>query len=333
MPVLDLEIWNDNEIIRHSFYKKSMSCPYVIMDRSAINHRTKRNTLLQEGLRRIRNMDQNISSDEWREVLSIFANTMRVSGYSQKVRYDTIKGIIARYKQTEEEITAGTRQRYRSGDIIRQQKDSKLGQSTNTWFLRGGTTCTLTVQCTPGSKLKTLVCNRIGSRPGPGGGLTRVIEESGESVMLGLKKSDPFSDNVCPFPNKCSTDSKTDCTRSRCIYEIQCNICMDAIPGKRTVYTGTTGCSLHKRLGEHMSAVNQSDMKNAIAKHMYNEHRNMSPNVTTSILGTQRFNLQRYVAESLLIEKSTKNPENIVMNSKGEWGRQKLTRIALLDNT
>ena len=32
-------------------------------------------------------------------------------------------------------------------------------------------------------------------------------------------------------------------------------------------------------------------------------------------------------------EKSTKNPENIVMNSKGEWGRQKLTRIALLDNT
>ena len=99
------------------------------------------------------------------------------------------------------------------------------------------------------------------------------------------------------------------------------------------MYTGTTGCSLHKRLGEHMSAVNQSDMKNAIAKHMYNEHRNMSPNITTSIQGTQRFNLQRYVAESLLIEKSTKNPENIVMNSKGEWGRQKLTRIALLDNT
>ena len=178
-----------------------------------------------------------------------------------------------------------------------------------------------------------MVSNRIGSRPGPGGGLTRVIEESGESVMSGLRKSDPFSDNVCPFQNKCSTDSKTDCTRSRCIYEIQCNICIDAIPGKRTVYTGTTGCSLHKRLGEHMSAVSQSDMKNAIAKHMYNEHRNMSPNITTSILGTQRFNLQRYVAESLLIEKSTKNPENIVMNSKGEWGRQKLTRIGLLDNT
>ena len=133
------------------------------------------------------------------------------SGYSQKARYDIIKGIIARYKQTEEEITAGTRQRYRSGDIIRQQKDSRLGQSTNTWFLRGGTTCTLTVHCTPGSKLKTLVCNRIGSRPGPGGGLTRIIEESGESVMSGLKKSDPFSDIVCPFLNKCSTDSKTDC--------------------------------------------------------------------------------------------------------------------------
>ena len=43
---------------------------------------------------------------------------MRVSGYSQKVRYDIIKGIIARYKQTEEEITAGTRQIYCSGDLF-----------------------------------------------------------------------------------------------------------------------------------------------------------------------------------------------------------------------
>ena len=66
---------------------------------------------------------------------------------------------------------------------------------------------------------------------------------------------------------------------------------MEAIPGKRTVYTGTTGCSLHKRLGEHMSAVSQSDMKNAIAKHMYNEHKNMSSNITASTLGPQGFNL------------------------------------------
>ena len=73
-----------------------------------------------------------------------------------------------------------------------------------------------------------------------------------------------------------------------------------------------------------MSAVNQSDMKNAIAKHMYNEHRNMSPDITTYILGTQRYNLQRYVAESVLIEKSTKLPETTVMNSKEVWGRQKL---------
>ena len=74
-------------------------------------------------------------------------------------------------------------------------------------------------------------------------------------------------------------------------------------------------------------------MSNALAKHMFNVHRGMSPNITTTILGTHRYNLQRYVAESLFIEKSTKTTQNIVMNSKGEWGRQKLTRVALLDNT
>ena len=41
MPVLDLEIWNDKDTIRHSFYRKSMSCPYVILERSGINKRTK----------------------------------------------------------------------------------------------------------------------------------------------------------------------------------------------------------------------------------------------------------------------------------------------------
>ena len=151
--------------------------------------------------------------------------------------------------------------------------------------------------------------------------------------MSGLRKPDPFSSNVCPFPNTCSADSKTDCTRSRCVYQIQCNICNTAIPGTYTMYTGTTGCSLHKRLGEHISSVNRADMSNALAKHMFNVHRGMSPNITTTILGTHRYNLQRYVAESLFIEKSTKTTQNIVMNSKGEWGRQKLTRVALLDNT
>ena len=73
--------------------------------------------------------------------------------------------------------------------------------------------------------------------------------------------------------------------------------------------------------------------KNALAKHMTNEHPNEEPKFEAKIIDSQKFNLHRYVSESLHIEETTKDKEVKVLNSKAEWGRQKLTRIHLWDNT
>ena len=70
MPVLDLVVWIDSDKIRHSFYKKPMACPFLILERSAIPNKIKRDTLLQEGLRRLRNMDINISEIEKTQVMT-----------------------------------------------------------------------------------------------------------------------------------------------------------------------------------------------------------------------------------------------------------------------
>ena len=78
------------------------------------------------------------------------------------------------------------------------------------------------------------------------------------------------------------------------------------------------------------------DQKNALAKHLARCHPGVPPDITNfsaSIIDRQKYNLQRYISESLHIEKLTKIPEIQVMNSKGEWGRQKLTRIKFIDNT
>ena len=48
---------------------------------------------------------------------------------------------------------------------------------------------------------------------------------------------------------------------------------------------------------------------------------------STMVLDRQKFNMQRYISESLYIESSTKEEGTLVMNSKSEWGRQKLTRM------
>ncbi len=44
--------------------------------------------------------------------------------------------------------------------------------------------------------------------------------------------------------------------------------------------------------------------------------------------------MQRYISESLYIESSTKEKhEKHEKHEKSEWGRQKLTRIKIVDNT
>ena len=258
---------------------------------------------------------------------------MRISGYCYTTRLDTIKGILARMVQIEELITDGTRQKYRDGKTIRDQKDNRLGKSTNTWFLKSGATSTLNVQCTPGASLKARVQKVMEKLRGPDNGLTKVIEESGISVMSGLKVSDPYQNMGCQYPEKCSADGQTDCSVSRCVYLIQCMKCKVILPNKKVLYTGTTGCTLHKRLTEHEKAVQRKQTDNALAKHMRLKHPGEAPQFSTSILDKQRYNLQRYVSESLYIEKYTLTENIEVMNSKTEWGRQKLTRIAIVDNT
>ena len=269
-------------------------------------------------------------------MLSQFANTMRVSGYNYWTRYSIIWGIVMRQRQVELEIREGTRQRFRSGREIRDQKENRPDQAPNTWFLRGSNTCTLNVQCTPNSALKNTVQSAIGKHQGPDGGTTMVIEDSGTSVMSGLRRPDPFLSNTCQYQTRCYADENTDCNQNRCVYRILCNICGVSVPYKPSAYTGTTGCSLHKRLTEHHDATVRNDQKNALAKHLARYHPGVIPSNLTfsaSIIDRQKYNLQRYISESLQIEKLTKIPEMMVMNSKGEWGRQKLTRIKFTDNT
>ena len=96
MPVLDLKIWISEyegiPQISHTFYRKPVSSPYTILKRSAVSESVKRSTIFQEGLRRL----LHISSDQpWAESvkhLNEYSNCLRLSGYSEAERYQTIRG-------------------------------------------------------------------------------------------------------------------------------------------------------------------------------------------------------------------------------------------------
>ena len=124
MIVLNLDIWVECNIVRHGFYKKPISNNFTILKRSAISKSTKCNTTFMEAYRRIINCDELTSWSEIVKHLSIFSNTMRISGYSKHKRYHSIKGAIARYCEIKHEIKVGICESlYRNGDMIRQAKE------------------------------------------------------------------------------------------------------------------------------------------------------------------------------------------------------------------
>ena len=55
MPLLDLQVMVKNNKILFKFFKKSMSSKYVMMQSSAMPMKIKRNALVQEVIRRLRN--------------------------------------------------------------------------------------------------------------------------------------------------------------------------------------------------------------------------------------------------------------------------------------
>ena len=104
MPVLDIQTWVDKDHfniqqIHHTFYKKEVASIYTILSRSAISNQTKRATNLQEGLRRLQNVSPNLPWAEKAKVLSSFSNMLYISGYSEKYRFNIIKGAILRHKE------------------------------------------------------------------------------------------------------------------------------------------------------------------------------------------------------------------------------------------
>ena len=190
-------------MIRHSFFKKEVASNKVIMYRSAVSIRTKRDTLFQEGLRRLRHMDDSCTVEEVNHVMAEFCYNMMVSGYSVGTRMDIVNGVMERKDKVEEEIRAGTRIRFRNMSEIDQMREKDLNKHRNTWYLIGGATGVLFVPATPDSELCKMVRQGIGKLKCPDGGLTKVVEAGGASILAGLAKADPFRVLRCPFEEVC----------------------------------------------------------------------------------------------------------------------------------
>ena len=332
LPVLDLDMFMTGEGVEFSFYQKPMNSPFCNMYRSALAAKTKRDSLFQEGLRRLRNMSQGISHLERCSIMDRFMNTVRVSGYDARYRVTLLKGILDRQKQLETEFESGEKQRYRSRQQIKDQKSAKLGKYPDTWFIKGDVGNTLKVPFTPGGKLKDMIGRKLSARglTTADGCLTKVVELAGKSITSGLAKMENFGgDTGCHMgPQKCLIASDADCRINRAIYNIICQNCEGNPSAKVARYVGTTGRTIHARSLEHIQAIESRSTKNPMSKHQQNAHPDHPASFRTEILaGGIRFNLDRFISEALHIENARRDVSTDILNQRSEWGQAGLPRM------
>ena len=78
----------------------------------------------------MRHIDGKVTIEEKNNILSEFMNSLRISGYNEEFRYNMMKGILEREIECEMLISKGERVRYRSGDQIRNQKNTNWDHQT-----------------------------------------------------------------------------------------------------------------------------------------------------------------------------------------------------------
>merc|ERR1711954_521603 len=250
---------------------------------------------------------------------------MRKSGYGPTYREDILRGAIRRDLEFRNKPV-----RYRDGTTIRQHKKENDLKYLNTWFLRGTNTSVIKVQATPGGTLASRVRSRLRGQLAPDGGTTLVVEAAGKPLTAGLKRPDPGLSKGCPFRDKCLVDDRSSCWGSKIVYKLSCNLCPAS-------YLGTSGHSSHKRRREHQEALRLGNEAYAIVKHFKVKHQDWEHGSTdpfkfTVLRGPNiQGNLQRYLGEALEIREAVDKGHEL-LNSRGEWGRVQLKRLALVSD-
>ena len=86
LPTLDCAIWIDEDnVIHHTYFQKSMKTPFVIMERSGMSYHQKFQILSNELVRRLSNVKiETIPHHEVIQIIEQFINELKTSGYSLK---------------------------------------------------------------------------------------------------------------------------------------------------------------------------------------------------------------------------------------------------------
>ena len=147
VPILDLNVrmeWHEEEVegvglvrmqqIVWRFYQKPMNSPYVIMAASAMPQKVKITTMVQEVIRRMRNMNKWVEKDEIDDELTLFCVKMKMSGYGESVRREVLLSGIKGFERMKRNHVEGKRNLYRKQEEGKELRWARKIHGKESWF-------------------------------------------------------------------------------------------------------------------------------------------------------------------------------------------------------
>ena len=325
MPLLDLGISVKNNKVEYQFYRKEMASQFLIMKRSAMPLSIKRASLIQEGVRILRNTAKSSPWSSKAKLLSDFSNRMRISGYHDSFRLHIIKAAVEIYENQVAEDEAGRKPLYREKSWNKEDRRNNKLITKTAWYRPAEA-----VGCfpaTPGGELNRIIQSILDEEGARIDLKLRAVEKGGISLRRQLVKTD-IGPPGCNRPNcyPCQGDNPgASHTRAGALYHGTCSIC--ANEGVTAEYWGETSRSAYTRSLEHADDIRRKQESNAFHKHLAIYHPNevgKTEAFKIKVEQTYTKNIDRQVAEAIKIKNSN---ADILMNSKAEFHQPAVHRV------
>ena len=324
MPILDLQVKVINNKCIHKFYKKKVSNPLLLLESSAMPMKIKRNCMVQEGIRRLRNTSRELPWTTKAEIMTEFSHKLMLSGYSERFRLDTIQSAVRGYENQCDASDRGIKPLYRPREFQAEERRQNKVLTKTSWYRPASAVGF--VPATPGAELAKQIQVIASEEAARLGLTTKIIETGGKSLLQHLVRLDLTG---CYYPDcyLCESDVKGSGshTRSGAHYSGVCTICGE--DQKLARYDGETGHSGYCRTKEHKKDIMDKNVKNAFAKHLESFHPDRQGDPTVfklKVEATYKKCLERQVSEGVNISNSK---ADLLMNSKTEFMQPSVSRV------
>ena len=326
MPILDLKVkCEDNKIVT-KFFKKEMANHLVMLARSAMPPNIKRNALVQEVIRRLRNTSRDLPWELKASILSEFSRSLMLSGYPESFRLEIIRAGVIGFERACDKADNGGTPLHRPRSYRREERRRAKLTIKGSWYRPFD--CVGFIPATPDSELAKAIQTVVDSNLKRLDMKGKIVETGGVSLLRQLVKTD-LSGCLVPGCYFCQCDQGgASHTRSGGAYSAQCLECEKL--GKSAWYDGETGDSVTERFygdSGHLESVKNQYLGNALAKHLDIYHKDRVGDITTFTFKSEKIfrkPLDRQCHEGVMI---TNRKCDIKMNSKSEFHQPLCMRV------